>query len=412
MPCITNGLSPEDTFSTISALADELRGAGVSMVPPELCVQPNISCDTAQTNCHHYNSSIYHPDSVGTTHPIKLHGLDPDPNILHRCGHQLLLVLDQHPDPSSINQSVVDWSTAREKKIIDFSWWGSLDDEMLSILQDNVVESTGVQSVRRGGQFQTFAGGKMVPVGSRIPSGGRPGDSYTSYSGLEASTQSGLDILFNQAATSVILTSIAKHAHPELANDLSLLSADCDRIGMTGANIFNCNGYMAPIHSDHDTAKGLCVQALLHSNSSYKEFSFCNIEYQYYISTSTNCLWSFNSNNLHGTMLPSASTVRNLNCHAIDPRRIPTSDDPPSSAPSASAIPAPPPNHPHGFVVAGSQLEQRRTRSATSGNQPRPTVSVSNGAHIAVPNRNRVRASENARRRAQFLQCSTVWRRD
>ncbi|KAJ3757489.1 hypothetical protein EV360DRAFT_26931, partial [Lentinula raphanica] len=221
---------------------------------------------------------------------IKLHSLEPDPAIISRCGHQLLLVLDKYRDPSNV---------------VDFAWWNPFDDYTLSILQDNVVESTGVQAVKRGGQFQTFSSGKMIPIGSRIPSGGRPGDSYTSYSGLDASTQSGLDILFNQAATSVIMTSTSKHAHPDLASDLRLLSADCDRIGMTGANIFNCTGYIAPIYRDNDATRGLCAQALLHADSSHHEFSFCNIQHQYYIATTTNCLWSFNSNDLHGTMLPS-----------------------------------------------------------------------------------------------------------
>ncbi|KAJ3729836.1 hypothetical protein C8R42DRAFT_637972 [Lentinula raphanica] len=321
--------------------------------------------------------TLFHPDSIGISNPISLRGLESDPDIVARCGHQLLLVLDQHCDPSIMNQSVVDWKTAREKKVIDFIWYGSLDDDMLSILQDNVVESTGVQAVKRGGQFQTFSSGKMVPVGSRLPSGGRPGDSYTSYSGLEASTQNGLDILFNQAATSVIMTSTAKLAHPELANDLSLLSADCDRIGMSGANIFNCTGYLAPIHSDNDATRGLCAQALLHADASHNEFSFCNIEYQYYIVTSTNCLWSFHSKNLHGTMLPSALTVRNLNSHAVDPRRVPSTDVPSSSA----AISGPPPNPPNPrpgrrprmLVVAGSQIQQRRSRSA-SARRPAATV--------------------------------------
>ncbi|KAJ3771967.1 hypothetical protein FB446DRAFT_789143 [Lentinula raphanica] len=396
MPHITNGQSPEDARSTLSTLASELKGAGVSMVPLHDCIRPNSTPDHDHPNHRQYAGTLFHPDSIGISNPISLRGLESDPDIVARCGHQLLLVLDQHCDPSIMNQSVVDWKTAREKKVIDFIWYGSLDDDMLSILQDNVVESTGVQAVKRGGQFQTFSSGKMVPVGSRLPSGGRPGDSYTSYSGLEASTQNGLDILFNQAATSVIMTSTAKLAHPELANDLSLLSADCDRIGMSGANIFNCTGYLAPIHSDNDATRGLCAQALLHADASHNEFSFCNIEYQYYIVTSTNCLWSFHSKNLHGTMLPSALTVRNLNSHAVDPRRVPSTDVPSSSA----AISGPPPNppnprpgrRPRTLVVAGSQIQQRRSRSA-SARRPAATVT-------------------NARRRDQFHARSAVWRRE
>ncbi|KAJ3752741.1 hypothetical protein EV360DRAFT_88447 [Lentinula raphanica] len=414
MPHITNGLSPEDARSTLSTLANELKGSGVSMVPLHDCIRPNNDTDPAHPDHHCYPGTLFHPDSVGTTNPITLRGLEPDPDIIAHCGHQLLLVLNEHRDPSITNQSIVDWKTARDKKIIDFIWFGAFDNEMLSILQDNVVESTGVQAVKHGGQFQTFTSGKMVPVGSRIPSGGRPGDSYTSYSGLEASSQNGLDILFNQAATSVIMTSTAKLAHPELAHDLSLLSADCDRIGMTGANIFNCTGYLAPIHSDNDATRGLCVQALLHADSSYREFSFCNIEYQYYIVTSTNCLWSFHSKNLHGTMLPSALTVQNLNSHAVDPRRVSSTNVPSSSSTSASSAPNPPNSRPrrrpHKLIVAGSQIQQRRTRSTTAG-RPSASVTVSNGAHVAVPNRNQLRASQNARRREQFHARSALWRR-
>ncbi|KAJ3831235.1 hypothetical protein F5878DRAFT_667770 [Lentinula raphanica] len=417
MPRITHGLSPELERTVLSNLSAELKGTGVTMVPPDLCVQPNVSSQNDHPDSHQSMPTLFHPDSVGSTDPIKLHGLEPDPTILARCGHQLLLVLDKFRDPSVKDQSLVVWKTVRQQNVVDFMWWNPFDDEMLSILQDNVVESTGVQAVKRGGQFQTFSSGKMVPVGSRIPSGGRPGDSYTSYSGLEASTQNGLDILFNQAATSIIMTSTSKHAHPDLASELRLLSADCDRIGMTGANIFNCSGYIAPIHSDHDATRGLCAQALLHADPTYKEFSFCNIPYQYYITTSTNCLWSFNSTDLHGTMLPSSLTVRNLNSHAVDPKRVSTTGLASSSVSSANSAPSTsrardPPSRSGSrrIIVAGSEVHQRHTRSA-SANRPRATVSVSNGAHIAVPRRNHARASQNAQRRAQFPQRSAVWRR-
>ncbi|KAJ3743300.1 hypothetical protein EV360DRAFT_76658, partial [Lentinula raphanica] len=366
----------------MATLREELRGAGVTLVPPNAQIKHSASSDVDDPHCLQHSSLMYHPDAVGKTHPIKLHGLEPDPVVLARCGHQLLLVLDRiHPSASS-ESSGIDWTSVRDMNVIDFAWWRPLTSNLLSIVQDNVVESTGVQPVKRGAQFQSFAGGKMVPLGSRLPSGGRPGNAYTSYSGLDASSVSGLNILFNQAASSVILHSFAKHVHPDLAKDLRRVSTDCDRIGSIGANIFNCTGYMAPLHSDQDATSGLCFQALLHTDPAYKEFSFCNIEYRYYITTSTNCLWSFNSSNLHGTMLPSLSTVQNLNSHALDPDRVV------ASAGCSPLVHLYLPLVVHIICAHGGKLWL-----------------------VPVPARNRVRASENARRRRQFEERSDAWRR-
>ncbi|KAJ3817317.1 hypothetical protein F5880DRAFT_1618394 [Lentinula raphanica] len=231
---------------------------------------------------------------------------------------------------------------------------------------------------------------------------------------------------------------MSRHAHPTLHKQLNLLSEQCDRVGMSGANIFNCSGYVAPIHSDNDATRGLCMQALLSANTAYKEFSFCNVEYRYYIETSTNCLWSFASTDLHGTMLPSMTTIRHLNAHAIDPTRAasmpsPSSSAPSSSAPSSSASSLAASSsaasssaasssaassssvnvnnrsrRPRRVAVAGSVVTRSR-RTSANATQAAPRVAVSNGAHVAVPARNRNRAVQNARRRGQYPQRSRFW---
>ncbi|KAJ3723901.1 hypothetical protein C8R42DRAFT_719787 [Lentinula raphanica] len=407
MPHITNGLSDEAKLQRLAVLREELTGSGVTMVPPDLQIKPNVSKDEEHKR-HQYSSATYHPHSIGKTDPFALKGLEPDSDIVEHCGHQLLLVLDQK---RPLKPSEVEWKTVRDKNVIDVVWWGALDQEMLAILQDNIVASTGVQAVKRGDQFRTFGAGKMVPLGSQMPSGGRAGDAYTSYSGMDGSTANGLEILFNQAATSVILHSMAKLVHKTLAKDMRDLTVECDRLGMTGANIFNCTGYMAPIHSDRDATRGLCVQALLHADSRYREFSFCNIEYQYYIATSSNCLWSFDSRNLHGTMLPSKETVQNLNSHAIDPNRAVSSNDSETSNVSSLGAQERPRRRPQRQVIAGAPVRQSHRRLA-GANQEGPRVAVSNGAHVAVPHRNRAHAAENARRRGQYEERSNVWRRD
>ncbi|KAJ3751605.1 hypothetical protein EV360DRAFT_89564 [Lentinula raphanica] len=316
-PHITHGLLTSAGKERLRVLEKELRGAGITMVPKGA----QVECKDDDPK---YVRKLYHPDSVGETDPIKLDGLEADMGVIKRCGHQLKILIEDK-DISEEEVQAVDWESHNAKDIVDIIWWRPFDAEKLALLQDTIVESTGVQALKRGAQFRSFGGGKMIPIGARTPSGGREGDAYTTYAGLEAHSQQGLEILFNQAATSAMMLAATKMVYPKLAIELKDLSAECDKIGLTGANIYNCTGYMAPIHQDKDVTRGLCVQALLSAEPAYKEYAFCNIEYQYYISTTTNCMWSFKSSNLHGTMLPSRETIENLNSHAIDPMRIPIS---------------------------------------------------------------------------------------
>ncbi|KAJ3843301.1 hypothetical protein F5878DRAFT_638167, partial [Lentinula raphanica] len=292
LPHITNGLLPADRIARLQTVKEEVTGCGITMVSGEEQLRPRRPNKDQKKRRITYASDMHHPDSIGKTLPFKLQCIQRIEDIIARCGHQLLLVVDEFEDTSDPNSKIIDWAS----KVADFIWWNVFDEEKLAKLQEAVVESTGVSAVKRGAQFDNYSGGKMVPIGSRIGSGGRPGDTYTSYAGLEATTEKGLDILFNQAAWLVM--------------SIQLL------LGMTGVNVFNCTGYMAPIHSDDDATRGLCMQTLLKADTTNHEFGFCNVEYQYFIATTTNCLWSFNSSNLHGTMLPSKTTVLNLDSQA------------------------------------------------------------------------------------------------
>ncbi|KAJ3830817.1 hypothetical protein F5878DRAFT_151231, partial [Lentinula raphanica] len=247
---ITNGLNDEDAKKRLEHLIEELTGAGVTMVPESDQVRPKPPRTDEDRKRRQLPGSghLYHPDSIGETDPFKLYGLEPEESIMARCGHQLLLVLDNKEEGVLPEERVVDWNKLRKDEIIDFMWWSPFHADKLALLQDAVVESTGVQSVSRGRQFESFTGGKMTAIGSRSPSGGRAADTYTSYAGLEATTEEGLNILFKQAATSVMMQETALQVHPELARELKRIGSECDRMGMTGANIFNCAGYMAPIH--------------------------------------------------------------------------------------------------------------------------------------------------------------------
>ncbi|KAJ3768050.1 hypothetical protein FB446DRAFT_818125 [Lentinula raphanica] len=407
-PHIGNGLDEDEKEARLELLRQEVIGAGVTMVPPaeQLKRNPRTRSDERTRKRYPGEGQMYHPHSIGKTHKYRLEGMERDPDIMARCGHQLLLVLDEKPSGGS--EVAADCRNLRRTEIKDFAWWGALAEDKLALLQDAVVESTGVEPVTRGRQFESYIGGEMTALGSRNPSGGRAGDGYTSYSGLEARTERGLAILFKQAAnltgrkTSAMMVETAIHVHPDLARQLKEKAEQCDRMGLTGANIFNCTSYMAPIHRDKDATRGLCVQALLEADERYKEYAFCNVEYQYYITTTTNCL-----------------------CHTVDPNRrtgegIVRSAGGIHFAPNTGTDPAEggssglrAPDRGRGGRgrgrATGREGGSGLRRSARNANQARPRPTVSNGAHVSVPSRNQARAMENARRRGQYEERSQYW---
>ncbi|KAH7870244.1 uncharacterized protein C8R40DRAFT_1057613, partial [Lentinula edodes] len=249
----------------------------------------------------------------------------------------------------------------------NFAWYGAFSQSALKFLQKVAVSTTGVKPLKRGGQFQGYHTGNMTPIGSRLASGGRELDSYGPYSGLDSSSIQGINMLFDQAiATSLqvsqLMLETTRKAHPALVKKIIELSKECDRLGLTGANVYNCTGYVAPGHRDKDAAPSLSVQAFLAANSQYHEFSFCHYEHLYYVVSRTNLLWSFDANFVHGTMLPSQRTLRNLNS-----------------------------------LASSSMLHQKRG------------VTASNGHHLTVTRKNLKRAQENAAIRKQYQLREQYW---
>ncbi|KAF9069740.1 hypothetical protein BDP27DRAFT_1420649 [Rhodocollybia butyracea] len=384
-------------------LHKELRGAGISMVPRSKQMIPKLDKDGNGPQ-----KPVYHPDSVGTQSKCKLAPLEPDPAIRDTCGHQLILITDEPENKNDSTRFSVDWKNP--KNIVDFVWWDPFDNDILATMQGNVVESTGVKPIKRGGQFRHYTGHDLSGIGSRLASGGRKGDTLTAYAGLEGGTDKGIRILFRQAQTSAIMQAVAKHAHSKLVKLLKSVSTNCDRLGMSGANLYNATSYIAPIHRDRDASRGLCAQFLLEANSKYYEFGFCNIEYQYFIKTTTNCLWqfrSFNSSDLHGTMLPSEETVQKLNSRAYQTSAHNKNRQNRGGSGSKDRGGGSRGQHPvEGSSGTGPGI-RRSTRIAEQGCAP---VAVSNGAHVTTPKRNYNRAQQNAQVRNQYQLRSAYWR--
>ncbi|KAJ3888768.1 hypothetical protein GG344DRAFT_79460 [Lentinula edodes] len=352
------GLSEMERSRRADILAKEMKHTSVTLVPLEKQMIPKPMHDGSA------NKALYHPSSYGTEYRYTLLELDCNDAILNCCSHQLYLILDDEENLDDPQRYKVQWGD--KKIIVNFAWYGVFPPHLISFLQQIAVQTTGVKPLRRGGQFQTYHTGNMTPIGSRLASGGRELDTYAPYAGLDTKTNQGIHILFDQATVSQLILGTARIAHPELVKKILELSKNCDRLGLAGANIYNCTGYVAPGHRDKDAAPSLSVQALLLAESQYAEFAFCHFERQFYVKSRTNLLWDFDANFTHGTMLPSRRTLQNLNSQAI-------------------------PN-------------------AEFGSNIRRGVTASNGHHLTITKKNCARAEANATIRAQYSSRSQYWK--
>jgi len=148
----------------------------------------------------------------------------------------------------------------------------------------------------------------MVPKGARVPQGGRPGDAYTFYEGMEAVTLEDINALFNDAEVcvmsltqcavlhkdiqdSMILSAAARILNYPITKQLEEDSADADRLGISGTNTYLCNNYTSPLHCDNDSGTGLCAQYELQALSALDEYSFIHADYGLYMVSRQNSLW-------------------------------------------------------------------------------------------------------------------------
>jgi hypothetical protein len=62
--------------------------------------------------------------------------------------------------------------------------FGGFSEEELQSLWENRSSFPSGSGIDRGGQFKPWKNGAMLGFGSRMPSGGRKGDTYTMYRGM------------------------------------------------------------------------------------------------------------------------------------------------------------------------------------------------------------------------------------
>jgi hypothetical protein len=105
-------------------------------------------------------------------------------DVLARCGRDITLLVDAG-SPNTVLAGVS---------------FDTFSDEDLQKIRYEASPGKETKAIKRGSQFRRFEWGRMHPVGSRRPAGGKPGDTYTGYDGMEVTDTSHIKLLFAHAA--------------------------------------------------------------------------------------------------------------------------------------------------------------------------------------------------------------------
>ncbi|KAG2362870.1 hypothetical protein BDR07DRAFT_1484229 [Suillus spraguei] len=218
-------------------------------------------------------------------------------DVLARCGRDVTLLVDAS-SPTTVLAGVS---------------FDTFSDEDFLKLRYEASARKETNAIKRGNQFRRFEWGKMCPIGSRKPAGGKLGDTYTSYAGMEVTDAAQIKLLFTHAADVEMMVAAIAPLHPEAAKELKQLSSKVNSLGGIGATAYYCWNFVAPQHVDRDATWTIALQTCLEAPAD--EFNFVMMDLGCFIETTENALWWFQGDHTHGTVVPRLSTMlsnRNL----------------------------------------------------------------------------------------------------
>ncbi|KAG2353218.1 hypothetical protein BDR07DRAFT_1382599 [Suillus spraguei] len=159
----------------------------------------------------------------------------------------------------------------------------------VTLLVDADSPKTETKAIKRGSQFRRFEWGKMHPVGSRKPAGGRPGDGYTCYGGMEVRDTAHIRLLFAHAEDVERMVAAIEPFHPQVARELRRLSSEVNSLGGIGVTAYYCWNFVAPQHIDCDATWTIALQT--RKEALADEFNFIMADLGCYVETAENALW-------------------------------------------------------------------------------------------------------------------------
>ncbi|PPQ82616.1 hypothetical protein CVT24_005418 [Panaeolus cyanescens] len=257
----------QEIFVDVKEAAENVLQCGVSFHPRD---KVNINLLAKDRDAH----PLYHP-----TEDLNLKEIKADEDVIQRCGYQLYAIYD-----------VADHD---KRQMLDFYVYGAFSEDTLKRFMEHNdrIRKLKMKPLHRGSQFAEYSQGEMFAHGARSPMGGRAGDSYVFYDGMEGKTKEGLESLFDLAEDSMTLMEVTRVLNFDIFKDIKEAAQDCDRLGLQGVTAYHCYNYASPIHRDCDTSTGLCAQFQLAAEEHMREFSFIYMDYGIYFVPRRGSLW-------------------------------------------------------------------------------------------------------------------------
>ncbi|KAF9489671.1 hypothetical protein BDN71DRAFT_284849 [Pleurotus eryngii] len=80
-----------------------------------------------------------------------------------------------------------------------------------------------------------------------------------------------------------------------------------DPMGSGGGNLYVCRNYCSHMNKDRDTSMSICMQSKKRCKEG--EWNFVYLRWGVYLQNGPNTLWLFDANHIHGSTMPSKSTL-------------------------------------------------------------------------------------------------------
>ncbi|KAG1895726.1 uncharacterized protein F5891DRAFT_1193906 [Suillus fuscotomentosus] len=146
---------------------------------------------------------------------LKLQTIASQPLVLAHCQCDVTLLIE----------------AGSPKKVLAGVSFNTFSAQDLQEMQCDASGAKDIRALKRGYQFQRFHWGQMHLIGSQKHCGGRPGDTYTGYAGMEVTDTEHIRLLFSHVADVERMVAAIPLLHPDVTGELWDLSAEVNLLG-------------------------------------------------------------------------------------------------------------------------------------------------------------------------------------
>ncbi|KAJ7222291.1 hypothetical protein GGX14DRAFT_388107 [Mycena pura] len=243
-----------------------------------------------------------HQQKYTTPEELGLRWVEPRPLVMQRCLRDIVrfYYVDEHGC----------------KQIVGGVRFGAYPPGALRMLQYN-HRLVRVRAIRRREALDRWSNiGKMSGAGVRQPVGGGKADIYGPYACHDGNTPDDIKALFRHGLASVWCMA-AKSVCSDITDDYASLAEDAELglLGSYGLTCYYCTNYVTCVHADHDVEES--GKHNLHPSSQLikrgcndpREWGFAYVEWGIAVRTDENCVWIFNANHRHASVMPTGMSV-------------------------------------------------------------------------------------------------------